>query len=117
MGVATKRRRKIIVGDRQYIWYVCEDEGAAGLILNVISNDKQFIAKYQLDQPEGQEYVVILGRLFAGAVTGRCWKRFFCPRFAEHSVASKNVRELIEWCLDESLERHPAEWRRSPWGK
>jgi hypothetical protein len=49
MAVATKNRRKITVGDRRYVWYVAEDDEAAGKVLQVISEDKQFIVKYQLD--------------------------------------------------------------------
>ena len=52
------------------------------MVLQAISADKQFIAKYQIDQPRGEEYVVILGRRFGGAKTGGLWRRFLCPRFA-----------------------------------
>jgi hypothetical protein len=114
MAVATKNRRKITVGDRRYVWYVAEDDEAAGKVLQVISEDKQFIVKYQLDQPRGDEYIVILGRLFAGASTGGPWRRFLCPRFGASTVTSRNVRQLIEWCLDERLKRQEIEWRSQP---
>ena len=109
MAVATKRRRKITVADRRYIWFVCEDD--EGMVLHVVSADKKFIAQYQLVQPKGVEYIVILGRRFAGAKTGGPWKRFRCPRFATPAVTPGAVRQLIEWCLDENLKRQEVDWR------
>ena len=114
MAVATKSRRKVTVGDRRYVWHVAEGDEGAGMVLHVISDDKQFIAKYQLDQPRGGEYIVILGPLFAGASTGGPWRRFLCPGFGTSAVTPRNVRELIEWCLDERLNRQEIEWQSHP---
>ena len=114
MAVATKSRRRITVCDRRYVWYVAEDDEGAGMVLHVISDDKQFIAKYQLGQPTGDEYIVILGPLFAGASTGGPWRRFLCPRFGASAVTPRNVRELIDWCLDERLKRQGIEWQSHP---
>lgn len=112
MGIATKSRRKITVKDQKYLWYVAEDYEAAGAVtLYVISTDKHFIIKYQIGQPKGEEYIVILGRRFAGAKTGGPWRRFLCPRFADKAVTPQSVRQLIEWCLDESLARQEIDWR------
>ncbi|HVR96636.1 MAG TPA: hypothetical protein VMW27_08485 [Thermoanaerobaculia bacterium] len=114
MAVASKNRRKLTVNDRRFLWYVAEDDEGAGMVLQVLSSDKQFITKYQLDQPEGDEYLVVLGRLFAGASTGGSWRRFRCPRFAGESVTPRDVRNLIDWCLDESLTRQEIDWRSHP---
>ena len=85
------------------------------MVLQVISTDKQFIAKYQIDQPRGEEYVVILGRRFGGAKTGGPWRRFLCPRFtANTTVTPRCVRQLIEWCLDEQVKRQEIDWRSHP---
>ena len=111
MAAASKNRRKITVGDMQYLWYVAEDDEGAGMVLQVISTDKQFVAKYQIGQPQGEDYIVILGRRFAGAKTGGPWRRFLCPCFATHTVTPRAVRQLIEWCLDESVARQEIDWR------
>ncbi|MGV3658650.1 MAG: hypothetical protein ACO1TE_00645 [Prosthecobacter sp.] len=115
MGVAAKHRRKITVGDERYLWYVAEED-AAGMVLNVISADKRLMVKFQLDQPVGEEYIVILGRRFAGAQTGSGWSRFRCPRFAELAITPQIVRDLVDWCLDGTLPREVAEWRSWPVG-
>jgi len=81
------------------------------MVLQVISTDKQFIAKYQIGQPKGEDYVVILGRRFAGAKTGGPWRRFLCPQFVTRTVTPQSVRQLIEWCLDERLTRQEIDWR------
>jgi hypothetical protein len=111
MGAATKRRRKITVEGHQYLWYVAEDDDGAGMVLHVISTDKQFIAKYQMGQAKGEDYIVILGRRFAGAKTGGLWRRFLCPQFVGRAVTPQAVRQLIEWCVNERLARREKGWR------
>lgn len=86
MGVATKGRRKITVKNHQYRWQVAENDDGPGMVLQVVSTDKHFIAEYLIDQPEEQEYIVIRGRRFAGAKTGGRSRRFLCPRFAAHAA-------------------------------
>jgi hypothetical protein len=86
------------------------------MVLQVMSTDKHFIVKYQIDQPRGSEYIVILGRGFGGAKTGGTWRRFLCPRFAADSVTPRCVRQLIEWCLDEHLTRQETDWQSHPIG-
>lgn len=111
MAVATKSRRKVTVEGKQYVWYVAENGDGPGMVLHVISPDKQFIVKYQVDQPTGEEYVVVIGPRFSGAETGGPWKRFLCPRFAENAVTPSCVRELIQWCLNEHLTRQEIDCR------
>ena len=111
MGVATKNRRKITLNDRQYVWHVAEDRDGKGLVLHITSTNKQFIAMHLLNQSEGKDYIVILGRRFAGAITGGNWRRFLCPHFAADSVTPRGVRQLIEWCLDEQVARQEIDLR------
>jgi hypothetical protein len=111
MGVATKRRRKITVKGHRYLWYVTEDDEGAGMVMHVISTDKQFIAKYQIGQPKAEDYIGILGRRFAGAKTGGPWRRFRCPQFVARTATPQAVRQLVEWCLDERLARREIDWR------
>ena len=105
MGVKTKGRRKIVVNDTQYIWYVSDNYDGCGFVLNILSQDKKFIVKYQLSQPNGEEYLVVLGSRFAGADTGGSWCRFLCPKWGGENITPKDVRNIIEWCLDESIPR------------
>ena len=114
MAIASKRRRRITVNREQYLWYVAEDEEGAAMVLQVISTDKRFIAKYQIGQPMDRSYIVILGKRFAGAKTGGPWRRFLCPQFVLDAVTPQSVRKLIEWCLDESLTRREICWHSRP---
>ena len=43
MSISTKRRRKIIVGDRAYVWYVAPDDDSGYDVLNIVSDDKYLI--------------------------------------------------------------------------
>lgn len=40
MAVATKNRRKIKIGDLEFLWYVSEDADSADMVLHVVSTDK-----------------------------------------------------------------------------
>lgn len=71
MGIATKKRRKIVVNGENYLWWVTEGDGP-GMILYVVSQDKHFMVQYELEQPNGEEYLAVIGRRFAGATTGGC---------------------------------------------
>ncbi|MDB5386253.1 MAG: hypothetical protein JWM11_1899 [Planctomycetaceae bacterium] len=108
MGVRTKSRRQLTIGDRPYVWYVKEDEDSLDYILHVLSKDKQFIVHYRLAQPFERLYLTVLGREF-GRVdgTGGVWRRFRCPRWENDVVTPAVVRSLIEWCnttSDETVE-------------
>jgi len=116
MSVATKYRRKITVGSQRYVWYVALNRDGPGMLLYVVSEDKLFITTYDLDQPEDRNHIVVLGPRFAGAKTGGPWRRFLCPRFAGQTVTPRNVRDLIEWCLNEELPRLEVDWRGIPLG-
>lgn len=106
MSVKKKNRRKLKFQDRNFLWYVAEHPDGANMILHVLSDDKQFIVMYSLEQPVGEEYIVILGPDFEGAQTGGCWERFICPRFdTDNVVTPKDVRKLIEWCQNPDIKR------------
>ena len=62
MSISTKRRRKIIVGDRVYVWYVAEDDDSAYDVLNIVSDDKYLILSCPLKT--GTDYVISKGRVF-----------------------------------------------------
>ena len=43
MSVRTKGRRKIIVSDQTYIWYIALDDDSPYIILHIASDDKRLI--------------------------------------------------------------------------
>ncbi|MCK5727039.1 MAG: hypothetical protein KAH22_09475 [Thiotrichaceae bacterium] len=108
MGVRNKGRRKIHIEGVDYVWYIADNADGEGYVLHIISSDKQFIVMYPLWNKTTTFYLVVLGRRFSGAETGKCWQRFECPRFDESNIIyPRNVRALVLWCLDDSIERIP----------
>ena len=81
------------------------------MVLHVLSPDKRLIVEYQIDQPEGNEYIGILRKVSVGAKFSGFWKQFLCPRFIDRAATPQSVRTLIEWCLDENLARQEIDWR------
>ncbi len=109
MGVATKNRRRIVVQGRNYLWYIAKDiedfpNSVSGDLhaLNILSEDKRFIARYHLGQTDEQRrHITIIGREFGGIDEPGCWKRFLCPDWCPNSAVTPSVvREIIEWCSD-----------------
>lgn len=116
MAVKTRGRRNIIVGERQFAWYVGDDRDSADHVLHVVSHDKAFNVNYHLDQPEPTRHLAIVGREFPGlADAGGCWKRVLSPRFEEGgAVTPSGVRRLIEWCLTAERELVEVDYRGHP---
>lgn len=112
MGVRKSGRRRIKVGSRQFLWYVCEDYDSPDMALHVISEYKQLIVAYHLDQP-GDPFLIVIGPEFTGVPdAGGIWRRSVCPRWESNStVTPVSVRLLIEWCLASDKPLQEVDWR------
>lgn len=112
MGVATKGRRKIDVNGRRFVWYVCEDEDSADLVLHVASQDKRLLVRYHLGQPEGGRVVLVVGPEFGGVPdAGGCHRRFLCPQWEDDGrVTPAAVRRLVLWCQSDGEDRVERDW-------
>ncbi len=101
MGVSTKKRRKLTVNNRLYVWYVKEDYDFPNYVLHVFSDDKQFIVHYHLRQSSDIRHIIVHGPDFPRvAGTGGVWRRFRCPEWGieNGAVTPRTVRNLIDWC-------------------
>ena len=101
MAVKTKGRRKITVGNRQFVWYMGDDDDSCDHVLHVVSHDKAFNVNYHLEQPAETRHLAVLGREFPGLPdAGGNWMRVRCPRWEEGGALTPGgVRRLIDWCL------------------
>ncbi len=91
MSISTKRRRKIIVGDREYVWYVAEDDDSAYDVLNIVSDDKYLILSCPLKT--GKDYVISKGRVFQKKEIHMGWSRFLLP-FSIPDAVPTNAGEV-----------------------
>ena len=116
MSISTKNRRKLIFGEREFVWYVKEDSDSADMVLHVASQDKKLIVLYHLRQPSDTRFLTILGEEFSGLPdAGGVWIRVLCPEFETNSIVTpKNIRDLIEWCLSEKSELVRVDWLGRP---
>lgn len=112
MATAEKKRRKIIVGERRFLWYVAEDvDGFPPTVdgnlyaLNIVSEDKRFIVRYHLGQSDSERrHITVIGPEFGNRTNPGCWRRYLCPHWSsDRGVAPAMVREIIEWCLGTRL--------------
>ena len=96
MGVASKRRRKIKVEGRRYLWYVRDDPDSEAWVLHVLSEDKAFIVKYHLGQPAEGRYLIVLGPDFAGLPdAGGQWIRVLCPAWEKGGTVGPGDVRLV----------------------
>ena len=95
MSISTKRRRKIIVGDRAYVWYVAQDDDSWYDVLNIVSDDKYLILSCPLKT--GTDYVISKGRIFQGRETSGGWNRYLLPFDVPESVTPGFVEKVILW--------------------
>ena len=116
MSISTKNRRKLIFGEREFVWYVKEDSDSADMVLHVASRDKQFIVLYHLRQPSETRFLTVLGKRFSGLPdAGGVWIRVLCPEFETNFIVTpRNVRDLIEWCLSDKRELVRVDWLGRP---
>ncbi|AFY44808.1 hypothetical protein [Nostoc sp. PCC 7107] len=112
MAVSTKNRRKIVINNRKFIWYVKDDPDSSDFVLHVISENKNFIVNYHLQQPKSTCYLIILGKEFPGLPdAGNKWIRVLCPQWEIDSIITpSSVRQLIEWCLFSERELIRVNW-------
>lgn len=102
MAITTKRRRKLQVHGREFVWWVASDDESFGVpTLSICSTDKKFLIRYALGQPEDRRHVVVLGPEFPPLTdAGGVWIRLRPPRWDDEIVTPGLVREIIEWGLD-----------------
>lgn len=115
MGILKKNRRRIVVGERLFLWWVGEiqPEDWIGSALTVASDDKRFLVRYYLGQKIDRRFLVVLGVEFPGLPdAGGSWIRVLCPQWESGpGVRPGNVRRLIDWCLFHDRPLIEVDWR------
>ncbi len=95
MSMRTKGRRKIIVGNQTYIWYVALDDDTPYNVLNIASDDKYLILSCPLQTKIA--YVISKGRIFQTKETNGTWNRYLLPFNIPEMITPKFVKKLIVW--------------------
>lgn len=95
LGVSKKGRRKLTYNEKQYVWYVQEDNDSPYYCLNIISDDKQLI----LTLPLGSDikYVISKGKRFQTNKSNGCWERYVFPLELPEIITPKIVADVINW--------------------
>ena len=122
MGVALKKKRRIMVGGRAFYWCVKDDPDGPFMKLSVLSPDKKFIVQYALGQSSEQAlgwtkdwqppFVEVVGSEFGGLGPSGMRRRVRTPTWDEGAgVTPGFVRRFIEWCLDAEKEVVLVDWQ------
>jgi hypothetical protein len=95
MSIRTKGRRKIIVRDQTYIWYIALDDDSPYNILHIVSDDKCLILSCPLQTKIA--YVISKGRIFQAKGTNGVWNRYLLPFEIPESITPSFVKKVIVW--------------------
>lgn len=111
MAISTKRRRKIEVNGRSFVWWVAPDDDSPDVLLRVCSSDKHFLVHYALGQQDARRHLAVLGPEFPPLQdAGGCWIRVRTPAWGDAIVTPSLVRRIIEWGLDPAKEVVRVSW-------
>ena len=101
MAITTKRRRKIQLAGRTFIWWVAPDHDFADSLLHICSTDKRFLVHYPLGQSAERRHLIVLGpELPPLEDAGGPWIRLRTPSWDDNIVTPGLVRKILEWAQD-----------------
>lgn len=95
MGVRKRGRRKITVDDKEYIWYVSQDDESDYFLLNIVSEDKSYVLTCPLKTEI--PYLISKGKLFKNEKTNGRWNRYELPLDIPEIITPFFVTRVISW--------------------
>ncbi len=98
MSIRTKSRRKIIVEEKPYIWYIAPDNETADDLLHIASEDKKMVLSIPLGKSE--PYVISKGKYFQRKETSGKWERYSLPISIPDVITPAVVEKIIRWAED-----------------
>ena len=98
MVVRGKGRRKISVGDTEYIWYVEMDYDSPYHILHIVSMDKHLILACPIDAETA--YIISKGKVFQNKSTNGIWNRYLLPFLIPEIITPVFVAKIISWATN-----------------
>ena len=99
MGSMGKGRRKIRVGDTEYIWYVEMDYDSPYHVLHIVSVDKHLILACPIDSET--PYIISKGNVFQNKNTNGIWNRYLLPFDIPEIVTPSFVAKVITWAMQD----------------
>ncbi|OPX44388.1 hypothetical protein CLHUN_16870 [Ruminiclostridium hungatei] len=102
MSVNKKGKRKLVLNERTFYWYVKEDmEDLGNINLYIISDNKKFFVRYRVGQSKQVKSPVIFiqGTEFEGLKdVDKGLKRAVTPHWEDEIITPGLVKTIIEWC-------------------
>jgi len=99
MAISTKGKRKVLIGNRLYLWWVFDEVDQTefdGIQVKIVAEDQSIYLKYGLEQGDEDRYMVLSFNNDLGRVHVKC------PKFEsdEGIISSSGIKELITWPND-----------------
>lgn len=97
MAVRIKSRRKIIVENKLYVWYVDLDDESSYYLCNIVSEDKSLIVSCPIKTETS--YIISKGTTFQNLKTDGNWNRYLLPFRIPEIITPKFVSKVILWAI------------------
>lgn len=97
MSVKAKGRRRIVVENKNYVWYVKTDCDSPYYVLDIISDDKFLIVSCPIGA--GTNYIISKGKRFQNRDTNGLWNRYLLPFCVPDIITPKFVADVIVWSM------------------
>ena len=110
MSIRKKGRRKIVCGDKKYIWYVHFDDESPYCILNVAAEDKSLLISCPLNM-ETPYIIIQIAKCFQGEKIDSKWKRRLLPFEVPEIITPGFVAKLIDW-MEHGKTTEEVQWDR-----
>lgn len=95
MAIRNKNKRKIVVENKLYVWYVDLDYDSPYNILHIASCNKSLILSCPLKTETS--YIISKGTVFQKLKTSGIWQRYLLPFCVPEAITPKFVSTVILW--------------------
>ena len=96
MAISRKGKRKIIIADRPFLWWVFDEFDQTefdGIQVKIVAEDQSLYLKYGLQQQDNSRYVVLALKNHTAKI------HLLCPKFEDGDgiISSSGIKRLVAW--------------------
>lgn len=97
MAINSKGKRKLILNNQKYYWYVLEDWGRTefdGVQIRIIPSNQSFTISFGINQVEENRFLSIHLQKDGSHL------RLYCPKFENENdiITNHGIKNIILWC-------------------
>ena len=97
MSINTRGKRKLLLDNQKYYWYVLDEWGRTefdGVQIRIIPLNQSFLISYGIKQIESKRYLFICLKNDGSRL------RLYCPKFENENdiMTNHGIKNILLWC-------------------